>query len=253
MKKLFISADIEGTCGIAAWEETDAAGRNYDYFCERMTAEVSAAIEGAEKLARRQFGDDTIARLPRDNPALLPALGALLGYLHETQKTDLSHIDDLEYYRRGQFMELDFTARRNLELTETLRSKEKKGSLLWVLDKTKTAMGGRMLRSWLERPLLNVTAIERRSGAVAALAENTVAREELILTLAGISDMERLVGRIVYGSAGGRDLASLRSAMESLPMVKAQLSAFPKGRLHEIGEQWDDLNDLCSDIAMTLV
>ena len=237
------------------------------YFCESLRTFLSDklscyveklpnhrfAIEGAEKLSRRQFGDDTIARLPRDNPALLPALGALLGYLHETQKTDLSHIDDLEYYRRGQFMELDFTARRNLELTETLRSKEKKGSLLWVLDKTKTAMGGRMLRSWLERPLLNVTAIERRSGAVAALAENTVAREELILTLAGISDMERLVGRIVYGSAGGRDLASLRSAMESLPMVKAQLAAFPKGRLHEIGEQLDDLNDLCSDIAMTLV
>ncbi|MBR5571658.1 MAG: DNA mismatch repair protein MutS [Oscillospiraceae bacterium] len=211
------------------------------------------AVEGAEKLARRQFGDDAVSRLPRDNPALLPALGALLGYLHETQKTDLSHIDDLEYFRRGQFMELDFTARRNLELTETLRSKEKKGSLLWVLDKTRTAMGGRLLRSWLERPLLNVTAIDRRSGAVAALVENTVAREELILSLSTISDMERLVGRIVYGSAGGRDLASLRSAMETLPMVKAQLSAFSKGRLAEIAEQLDDLNDLCSDIAMTLV
>ena len=125
-------------------------------------------MEAAEKLIRRQFGDDALHRLPRDNPAVFLALGALLSYLHETQKTDLSHVDDLEYYRRGQFMELDLTARRNLELTETLRSKEKKGSLLWVLDKTKTAMGGRLMRSWLERPLLSVTEIDRRTAAVAA-------------------------------------------------------------------------------------
>lgn len=192
-------------------------------------------MEAAEKLIRRQFGDDALHRLPRDNPAVFLALGALLSYLHETQKTDLSHVDDLEYYRRGQFMELDLTARRNLELTETLRSKEKKGSLLWVLDKTKTAMGGRLMRAWLERPLLSVTEIDRRSAAVAALVEHTVEREELILALQGISDMERLVGRIVYGTAGGRDLASLRAAMEKLPLVKAQLSCFEKGRLPSAG------------------
>ena len=210
-------------------------------------------MEASERLIRRQFGDDALHRLPRDNPAVFLALGALLSYLHETQKTDLSHVDDLEYYRRGQFMELDLTARRNLELTETLRSKEKKGSLLWVLDKTKTAMGGRMMRSWLERPLLSVTEIDRRSAAVAALAENTMAREELILALQGISDMERLVGRIVYGTAGGRDLVSLRTAMERLPQVKAQLSAFDKGRLHQLNGELDDLNDLAALIGQTLV
>ena len=210
-------------------------------------------MEAAEKLICRQFGDGALHRLPRDNPAVFLALGALLSYLHETQKTDLSHVDDLEYYRRGQFMELDLTARRNLELTETLRSKEKKGSLLWVLDKTKTAMGGRLMRSWLERPLLSVTEIDRRSAAVAALVEHTVAREELILALQGISDMERLVGRIVYGTAGGRDLASLRAAMEKLPLVKAQLSCFEKGRLHQLDEALDDLNDLAALIGQTLV
>ena len=210
-------------------------------------------MEAAEKLIRRQFGDDALHRLPRDNPAVFLALGALLSYLHETQKTDLSHVDDLEYYRRGQFMELDLTARRNLELTETLRSKEKKGSLLWVLDKTKTAMGGRLMRAWLERPLLSVTEIDRRSAAVAALVEHTVEREELILALQGISDMERLVGRIVYGTAGGRDLASLRAAMEKLPLVKAQLSCFEKGRLHQLDEALDDLNDLAALIGQTLV
>ncbi len=210
-------------------------------------------MEASERLIRRQFGDDALHRLPRDNPAVFLALGALLSYLHETQKTDLSHVDDLEYYRRGQFMELDLTARRNLELTETLRGKEKKGSLLWVLDKTKTAMGGRMMRSWLERPLLSVTEIDRRNAAVAALAENTMAREELILALQGISDMERLVGRIVYGTAGGRDLVSLRTAMERLPQVKAQLSAFDKGRLHQLNGELDDLNDLAALIGQTLV
>ena len=210
-------------------------------------------MEASERLIRRQFGDDALHRLPRDNPAVFLALGALLSYLHETQKTDLSHVDDLEYYRRGQFMELDLTARRNLELTETLRGKEKKGSLLWVLDKTKTAMGGRMMRSWLERPLLSVAEIDRRNAAVAALAENTMAREELILALQGISDMERLVGRIVYGTAGGRDLVSLRTAMERLPQVKAQLSAFDKGRLHQLNGELDDLNDLAALIGQTLV
>ena len=210
-------------------------------------------MEASERLIRRQFGDDALHRLPRDNPAVFLALGALLSYLHETQKTDLSHVDDLEYYRRGQFMELDLTARRNLELTETLRSKEKKGSLLWVLDKTKTAMGGRMMRSWLERPLLSVTEIDRRNAAVAALAENTMAREELILALQGISDMERLVGRIVYGTAGGRDLVSLRTAMERLPQVKAQLSCFDKGRLFQLNGELDDLNDLAALIGQTLV
>ena len=210
-------------------------------------------MEASERLIRRQFGDDALHRLPRDNPAVFLALGALLSYLHETQKTDLSHVDDLEYYHRGQFMELDLTARRNLELTETLRSKEKKGSLLWVLDKTKTAMGGRMIRSWLERPLLSVTEIDRRNAAVAALAENTMAREELILALQGISDMERLVGRIVYGTAGGRDLVSLRAAMERLPQVKAQLSCFDKGRLFQLNGELDDLNDLAALIGQTLV
>ncbi len=119
------------------------------------------------------------------------------------------------------------TARRNLELTETLRSKEKKGSLLWVLDKTKTAMGARMLRSWLERPLLSVRDIDRRADCVERLVNDTVTREELILALTGISDMERLVGRIVYGTAGGRDVVALRTAMEKLPAIKALLAAFP--------------------------
>ena len=210
------------------------------------------AWEACEKAIRAQFGDEAVARFPKDNPAAVLSLGALLSYLHETQKTDLSHVDEVEYYCEGQFMELDLTARRNLELTETLRSKEKRGSLLWVLDKTKTAMGGRLLRSWLERPLLNVNAITRRNTAVSHLVEHTVEREELTAALDHMADMERLIGRIVYGTAGGRDMVALRTAMEKLPDIKVQLSAFSKGRLKELNDQLEDLNDVAALIGETL-
>ena len=209
-------------------------------------------LNEAEKNIRKQFGEEAQKRLPAGNPAAAMALGGLLNYLYETQKTDLSHINDLDYYEQGRFMELDLTARRNLELTETLRGKEKKGSLLWVLDKTKTAMGARMLRGWLERPLLTVQDIDRRADCVERLVKDTVTREELMLSLSGISDMERLMSRIVYGSAGGRDLVALRMAMEKLPAIKELLGAFPKGRLREIYRTLDTLDDLARRIADTL-
>ncbi len=219
--------------------------------CHREVRPMNSS--SAQGLVHRQFGSDALARLPENNPAALLALGNLLGYLHETQKGDLHHIDTLDYYRLGQFMELDLTARRNLELTQTLRGKEKKGSLLWVLDKTKTAMGARMLRSWLERPLLNVQEILRRSDCVEKLCGDTVTREELVVALTGIGDMERLMSRIVYGTAGGRDLAALRGAMEKLPHVKELLGAFDRGRLGELGRELDTLDDLAGQIAETLM
>jgi len=206
----------------------------------------------AEKNIRRQFGEEALKNLPAGNPAAAMALGGLLNYLYETQKTDLSHINDLDYYEQGRFMELDLTARRNLELTETLRNKEKKGSLLWVLDKTKTPMGARCLRSWLERPLLSVTAICRRNAAVAALADNTINREELIAAMTGLGDMERLIGRIVYGTAGGRDMASLRAAIEKLPAVREQLTALSDRRLSELTAELDTLDDIGARIAAAI-
>ena len=210
------------------------------------------SLNEAEKNIRKQFGEDALKGLPAGNPAAAMALGGLLNYLYETQKTDLSHINDLDYYEQGRFMELDLTARRNLELTETLRGKEKKGSLLWVLDKTKTPMGARCLRSWLERPLLSVTAITKRNSAVAALVDNTIAREELIAAMTGLGDMERLIGRIVYGTAVGRDMASLRAAIEKLPAVKKQLSAFSDRRLGELRAELDTLDDIGGRIAAAI-
>ncbi|MCI8690600.1 MAG: DNA mismatch repair protein MutS [Oscillibacter sp.] len=207
-------------------------------------------LQESERNIRRQFGDDAFERLP--NPAAAMALGGLLHYLYETQKTDLSHINDLDYYEQGRFMELDLTARRNLELTETLRSKEKKGSLLWVLDRTQTPMGARRLRSWLERPLLNAASICRRNSAVAALTGDAINREELAAAMRGLGDMERLIGRIVYGSAGGRDLVSLRSAIEKLPAVKAYAAAASDRRLTELAESLDPLTDIGERIAAAI-
>ena len=209
-------------------------------------------LNEAEKNIRLQFGEEAQRQLPAGNPAAAMALGGLLHYLYETQKTDLSHINDLDYYEQGRFMELDLTARRNLELTETLRGKEKKGSLLWVLDKTKTPMGGRCIRSWLERPLLSVTAISKRNSAVAALVDNLIVREELIAAMTGLGDMERLIGRIVYGTAGGRDMASLRAAIEKLPAVKAQIAQLNDRRLSELTEELDTLDDIGARIAETI-
>ena len=204
------------------------------------------------RLAEKQFGKEAAAAIPDTRSTAVMALGGLLSYLYETQKADLGYIQSLEYYEEGRFLELDLTARRNLELTETLRDREKRGSLLWVLDKTRTPMGGRLLRSWLERPLLSVTAIAKRNAAVAALVESTMAREELIAALTGLGDMERLIGRIVYGTAGGRDMVSLRSAIERLPALRAQLAAFSGGRLAELAGELDDLTEIGAHIGAAI-
>ena len=239
----------------AAFDDPDLTTALMERFpCHReRLAAARFNPNAAEKQVRAQFGDDALARLPRNDPAALLALGGLLSYLYETQKTDLTHLDELECYRTGAYMELDVTARRNLELTETLRTKEKRGSLLWVLDKTKTPMGARNLRSWLQQPLLNPVAIDRRLDAVASLVDNDMARQELRLALGGIGDMERLMGRISFGTAGGRELVSLRSSMEQLPAVKAQLAAFTTGPLAALNDKLETLDDLSGQIARTLV
>ena len=210
-------------------------------------------LADGERRIRAQFGEETAAALPRNDPAAAMALGGLLCYLYDTQKTDLSYIRELDCYEEGRFMELDLTARRNLELTETLRGKDKRGSLLWVLDRTKTPMGGRCLRGWIERPLLGVAAITRRSGAVEALVNDTVTREELIAALSGMGDMERQISRIVYGSAGGRDLAALRESAEKLPHILELLAPFDGGLLGELRGGLDPLTDVAAQIGETLV
>ncbi|MDY4954374.1 MAG: DNA mismatch repair protein MutS, partial [Candidatus Onthomonas sp.] len=199
----------------------------------------------------RQFENYTV--IPSDRPEALQAVGGMLSYLYETQKTQLNHLRVLQYYTSGRFMELDLTARRNLELTETLRGKEKRGSLLWVLDRTKTAMGGRLLRSWLEKPLLNPAEINKRLAAVRDLADDLVTREELTLCLKEITDLERLIGRMVCGSAGGRDLVALAGGLRHIPRLQELLNPMPSSLLRSVCQQLDPLEELTALIDQAIV
>ena len=193
------------------------------------------AYESAEARVRAQFKDKSLEELGlKGAEAAVCATGALLLYIDETQKFDLSHISLPDVFNGGKYMELDWTTRRNLELTESLRTGEKKGSLLWVLDKTKTPMGARMLRAWIERPLLSAVSIRRRLNAVGELTENNVVRREIILQLKNINDMQRLVSRCVYGSAGGKDLRSLANCAEVLPGIAELLKDFNSQEMKEI-------------------
>lgn len=186
-------------------------------------------------------------------PAATIAAGALLQLLRFVQKNDLAHIRQLQYYTTGRFMELDLDARRNLELTETLRSKEKKGTLLWVLDKTHTAMGSRMLRSWLEKPLLDATEIGRRQSAVEELVNATVCRGELIEALKDVTDFERVVTRIVTGTVNCRDLLGLARGLRSLPVIKQRLQQLDAPLLQKLEQAIDPLTDCADLIENTIV
>ncbi len=213
-----------------------------DCLCENG-GEARFRIGAARPLAEKQFQSGLTAVPPQDE-ATIQAAGGLLAYLYETQKTDLSHISALTYYTAGQFMELDLTARQTLELTATMRGKEKRGSLLWVLDKTKTAMGGRLLRGWMERPLLSPARIARRQQGVADLVEDAITREELSLALREVTDLERLAGRVVYGSAGSRDLAALSAGLGKLPHIRDLLAHCPSPILQSLIGELDDLPQL---------
>lgn len=175
--------------------------------------------------------------------------GALLQYLKETQKISLSHMAKLTRYAAGKYMVLDSAARRNLELCETLREKQKRGSLLWVLDKTRTAMGARLLRKYIEQPLIDKAMIEERLEAVEELKDHAITREELREYLAPIYDLERLVGRISYQSANPRDLISLKNSMEMLPPVKYLLQNRKSQLIQKICGELDTLEDLCGLIG----
>ncbi len=186
-------------------------------------------------------------------PAAVIASGALLKTLLWIQKNDLQHIRELQYYTTGRFMELDLDARRNLELTETMRSKEKKGTLLWVLDKTHTAMGGRMLRSWLEKPLLDPVEITRRHSAVEELVQNVIVRGELEEALRDVTDLERVMTRIVTGTVNARDLLGLARGFRALPEVKKQLSQCESPLLKKLEQHIDEMRDCAGLIENTIV
>ncbi len=216
--------------------------------CLVENGEGRFGLEEGESAVTARF-DAELAELGlSDAPEAVMALGALLSYLADTQKCDLANLRRPDMFEGGRYMELDYSARRSLELTENLRTGEKRGSLLWVLDRTKTPMGGRLLRSWLERPLLSPVAIDRRLSAVQELFDDNVARAEIIRVLGGVCDMQRLVGRAVYATANGRDLASLAACCAALPELTALLSGSRSALLREAAGM-DTLADVRNDIA----
>ena len=181
------------------------------------------------------------------------AAGAVMQYIYETQKSTLEHITTITPYSTGQYMVIDTSTRRNLELVETMREKQKRGTLLWVLDKTKTAMGARLLRACIEQPLIHRDEIIRRQNAVEELNMNYISREEICEYLNPIYDLERLIGRISYKTANPRDLIAFRSSLEMLPYIKRILGEFNSELLAELARELDPLQDIFQLIGNAIV
>ncbi|RKI23664.1 DNA mismatch repair protein MutS [bacterium 1xD8-6] len=201
--------------------------------------------ERCKETLKRHFKVGSLAGLGLDNYSIgVVAAGAVMQYLEETQKISLDHITKIHPYISGHYMLLDRSTRRNLELCETMREKAKRGSLFWVLDKTKTAMGARMLRNSIEQPLLHLDEINDRLDTVQALNENAINREELREYLGPIYDLERLVSKISYRSANAKDLIAFRQSLSMLPPIKTILSSFEGTLLRKYGYEMEDLKEL---------
>ena len=207
--------------------------------------------EAAKKLVTEQFGADTVTRLA-GTPLAVRALGGLMAYLKVTQFTGLERLLEAKSYLPQEYMRLDVAARRNLELTETMRSREKRGTLFWVLDKTKTSMGRRLLRSSIEQPLLSVNAINRRLNAVTELTRNSILISELAAALDGVYDLERLMTRVVYGNPPVKDMIALGATTARLPAIKELLGEVQCALLREIEQNIDPLEDVARLIGSAI-
>ncbi len=242
-RELILSDGAYGDCKIA-----DFIKQRLECHTERG-GEWRFVAKSTEEIVAKQFSN------AHDLPeAMVRAAGGLLSYLFETQKNDLSYISKLNVYKQNQFMELDYTARRNLELTASLRTGDKKGSLLWALDYTKTAMGARLIRQWIERPLTIVEHIRERLFAVKAISEAHIVRDDLAELLSQIYDIERIIGRIVYGTANGRDLRALHQVCTMLPKIHDVLTDIDSRYIRDIKGRIDCLEDisLLIDSAISL-
>lgn len=201
--------------------------------------------DGCKRVLLRHFKVNSLIGLGIEEfPVGMIAAGALLQYLYETQKTELAHFTHIYPYLTNKYMLLDSSTRRNLELAETLREKQKRGSLLWVLDKTKTAMGGRLLRSMIEQPLIDRAEMEKRLDAIEELNRDSVSRDEIREYLNPIYDLERLLSKVTYKTANPRDFIAFRNSLEMLPAIKKVLKGFEKEELAGIEKDIDGLEDI---------
>ena len=198
----------------------------------------------SRKVITQHFNSSLTALGIEGSDEAIIALGATIDYLTEVQKSGLDNIREIDFYSDSQFMKLDVSSRRNLELTETMRNRERRGTLLWVLDKTKTAMGKRLIRSWIEQPLVNLAKITKRHNAVAELCGDSVLLNDEISNISDVSDMERLMARIVYETANAKELRALLSAIELLPDIKQRISSCKSALLKDTCANIDLLNDV---------
>ncbi len=209
--------------------------------------------QDSEQIVLRHFHIADLAKISLDNkPFCRMAVSSLLQYLSQTQKNGLERLLSIHFYQESQYMNLDLTARRNLELTQTLRTGEKRGSLLWVLDRTRTAMGKRMIKSFIEQPLNHPSFINKRLNAVEELYREGVLRQELIYALGGIFDLDRLMTKVVYGSATPRDLKALQSTAEKIPPLRMRLEPVQSQYLREIFADLDPLEDLAALLSKAI-
>ena len=215
-------------------------------------AGVRFEISNVKKVIEKTFDPELCEKLKSDM-IIFGCVGALVDYIKETQKTDISYIKDLNIYTDNQFLEMDANTRRNLELVETMRNKEKKGSLLGVIDKTKTAPGARLLRKWLEKPLINTKDIVLRQGAVEELFGDMMLRDELSELLRSILDLERLTAKVVYGSANCRDLQAVAATASAIPKIKSLLQDSKCDELQKVYYSLDDLSDIYKLITRAIV
>ena len=220
--------------------------------CAAQEGDADAyAAEAARRIVAEQFGKETLTRL-ESVPLAVSALGGLMAYLKVTQFTGLERLLEVQCYLPQEYMKLDVSARRNLELTETMRSREKRGTLFWVLDKTKTSMGRRLLRTSIEQPLLSVNAINRRLNAVTELTRNSILVSELAAELDGVYDLERLMTRVVYGNPPVKDMIALGMTAARLPAIRELLGEVQCALLREIEQNIDPLNDIAELIGSAI-
>ena len=248
----FYPAEVFRFGAAACADVLNEALRHRLHCCLTEGTEIQFQLTEAGSTLESHFGK-SLAELGLENlPEGIMAAGSLLRHLIALQKNNLSHIIDLQYYTTGRFMELDLDARRNLELEETLRLKDKKGTLLWVLDKTRTPMGGRLIRSWLEKPLLDISEIILRQSAVEELVNDTVFRGELDEALKYVTDLERVMTRIVTGTVNCRDLLGLAGGLRALPEVKQQLANVKSPLLQRLAQAIDPMVECASLIENTI-
>ena len=228
-----------------------------DYFRNRLYAVVNVNEEAfnetkAAETVKKQFSKSP-SSLGLELGVTVAAVGAMLEYIADTQKKDSSYIKNINVYSEGQYLEMDPNTRRNLELCETMRQKEKRGSLLWVLDKTQTAMGARLLRKWIEFPLVNTHHINARLNAVEELKDNYMLREETANYLSNVLDVERLMTKIVYGTANAKDLRAVHATLSVIPPILAILGETKCAEIQSLLASLDPLTELANEIDATVV